>query len=133
MQTRSKIFNLWGKAVTQNESLGMSAGEQIIDISYIDNIIDAYLQLIRLLEDDQDYVFKGKVYAISAKERMSLKDLSKLYEKVTRTSIDIQWGGRPYREREVMLPWTKGIPVPDWEQKVSLENAIKKVMTKEKM
>jgi nucleoside-diphosphate-sugar epimerase len=129
--TRSKIFNLWGRAVKNHENLGMSGGEQIIDISYIENILDAYMQMIEHLKEDNDFKFKGEVFAISAKERMSLKALAKLYETITKTSVDITWGGRPYREREVMIPWTKGIPVPQWEQKIPLSTAIAKVMNKD--
>lgn len=130
--TRSKIFNLWGKAVQNKENLAMSPGEQIIDISYIENIVDAYMQMLTQLQDDATYAYTGEVFAVTSEERMSLKDLAKIYEEVTQTSIDITWGGRPYREREVMIPWTKGKPVPGWKQKVSLVDAIATVMNKGK-
>lgn len=130
--TRSKIFNLWGKAVQNHENLGMSPGEQIIDISYIENIVDAYIQLLTQLQEDETYAYAGEVYAVNSDERMSLKDLAKLYEEVTQTSVDITWGGRPYRDREVMMPWTKGKPVPGWKQNISLRDAISKVMNEGK-
>ncbi len=129
--TRSKIFNLWGRAVQNAENLGMSPGEQIIDISYIDNIVDAYIQMFTQLQVDDTYKYAGKVFAVNSEERMSLKELAKLYEEVTRTTVDITWGGRSYRDREVMIPWTKGKPVPGWKQKISLEDAISRVMNKE--
>jgi len=130
--TRSKIFNLWGKAVANNENLGMSLGEQVIDISYIDNIVDAYIQMLIQLQVDNAYTYAGNVYAVNSDERMSLQALAKLYEDVTQTSVDITWGGRPYRDREVMIPWTKGKPVPGWKQNISLRDAIATVMNKGK-
>lgn len=130
--TRSKIFNLWGSAVKNAENLNMSPGEQIIDISYIENIVDAYLQMLTLLQKDDNYTYVGEVFAIHANERMSLKALSQLYEAVTGTTVDITWGGRPYRDREVMIPWTKGKAIPGWKQHISLRDAIAKVMHKEK-
>jgi len=129
--TRSKIFNLWGRAVQSSENLGMSPGDQIIDISYIDNIVDAYLQMLTTLQEDNTYQYAGEVFAVNSEERMSLKELAKVYEEVTQTTVDITWGGRPYRDREVMVPWTKGQPVPGWKQKISLQNAIALVMNKE--
>lgn len=128
--TRSKIFNLWGRAVANNENLGMSEGEQIIDISYIDNIIDAYMIMLQQLQADKNYTYCGEVYAVNSEERMSLKDLSKLYSDVTQTNVNITWGGRPYRDREVMLPWTQGKPVPGWKQQITLRDAIAIVMNK---
>lgn len=130
--TRSKIFNLWGRAVQNNENLGMSPGKQIIDISYIDNIVDAYMQMFTLLQNNSNYTYAGDVYAVKSEERMSLKALSKVYEEVTQTSVDITWGGRPYRDREVMIPWTKGKPVPGWKQNISLHDAIATVIHKGK-
>lgn len=130
--TRSKIFNLWGRAVQNQENLGMSPGEQIIDISYIENIVDAYMQMLTQLQSDDTYKYAGDVFAVNSEERMSLKDLAKLYEEVTQTTVDITWGGRPYRDREVMVPWTKGKPVPGWKQKVSMHDAIATVMNKGK-
>jgi len=106
--TRSKIFNLWGRAVQNKEILGMSPGKQIIDISYIDNIIDAYMQMLTQLQVDNTYKYAGEVFAVNSEERMSLKELAKVYEEVTQTTVNITWGGRPYRDREVMIPWTKG-------------------------
>lgn len=130
--TRSKIFNLWGKAVANNENLGMSPGEQVIDISYIENIVDAYIQMLTQLQVDDTYAYAGDVYAVNSDERMSLQALAKVYEDVTQTSVDITWGGRPYRDREVMIPWTKGKPVPGWKQNISLRDAIATVMNKGK-
>jgi len=130
--TRSKIFNLWGRAVTNQENLGMSPGEQVIDISYIENIIDAYMLLLTQLQNDKNNLYAGEVYAINSDERMTLKELSKVYEEVTNTKVDITWGGRDYRDREVMLPWDQGKPVPGWKQKISLRDAIATVMNKGK-
>lgn len=128
--TRSKIFNLWGRAIENHENLGMSPGDQIIDISYIDNIVDAYMLMLTQLQDDPSYCYKGEVYAVNSEERMSLKELATLYADVTNTHVDITWGGRPYREREVMVPWTKGKPVPGWKQKIPLRDAISTVINK---
>lgn len=131
--TRKKVFNLWKSLADSNETLGMSPGEQIIDMSYIENIIDAYVTMIENLKSDTNMAYKGQVFAISAEERMSLKDLAKVYEKVTNSTLKIDWGVRPYRDREVMLPWNKGIPVPGWKQKISLHDAMAKVINEHKM
>jgi len=129
--TRSKIFNLWRKAEKSKETLGMTKGEQTVDISYIENIIDAYLQMMDNLESDSSYSYAGKKFCVSADERMTLQELAKLYEKALDTKLDIVWGERPYRNREVMLPWNKGTVVPGWKQKITLYDAIQKVIKEE--
>jgi nucleoside-diphosphate-sugar epimerase len=129
--TRKKIFNLWKSLADSTEPLGMSPGEQIIDISYIENIIDAYILLIEHAQADKEHVYAGQTFCMSANERMSLKELAKMYEEATNSTLNIIWGARPYRDREVMLPWDKGIPVPGWKQKISLKDAISKVINGE--
>ena len=40
------------------------------------------------------------------------------------TSLAIEWGARPYRDREVMVPWTKGKTVPGWAPHIPLERGL---------
>ena len=58
--------------------------------------------------------FKNKTFGVSSNERMSLKELATLFEEATGNILNIKWGGRPYREREVMVPWENAEPVPGW-------------------
>lgn len=125
--TRNKVFNLWYKLSKKNEILEMSPGEQIIDICYIDDVVYAYHILIDHLLHNS-YVVKDKTFAIRSNERMSLKDLSKVFEKSTGTTLNIHWSGREYRDREVMIP-CESIPIlPEWKQKYTLIEAIQKTI-----
>jgi CDP-paratose synthetase len=129
--TRPKIFNLWSKISKTGETLGMSPGEQIIDMSYIENVIDGYMRLIALLSSgspSQKNRLKGRSFAIHSDRRMTLRKLAKLFEKVTGKKLNIEWGGRPYRPREAMIAWTGGARIPGWKPKVSLEEGIRKTL-----
>lgn len=126
--TRNKVFNLWNKIAKSSETLEMSAGEQIIDISYIDDVISAYEVLITHLSSDQKEDFKNKEFVVTNNEKMSLKELSKVFEEATNTKLNIRWGARPYREREVMIPYNNGQTVPNWNQKYTLKQAIQKTI-----
>lgn len=124
--SRNKVFNLWAKIAKSGELLEMSAGEQIIDISYIEDIISAYALLIDHLGREGAGQFKNKTFGVSSNERMSLKELATLFEEATGNILNIKWGGRPYREREVMVPWENAEPVPGWRPKYTLKEAIMK-------
>lgn len=130
--TRNKIFNLWDKISKSGEVLEMSEGEQIIDISYIEDVISAYEILICHLASDKKNEFKNKNYVVSSNEKMSLRDLSELFEEVTNTKLNIVWGGREYREREVMVPFTNGKLLPNWKQKYTFQEAIKRTIGENK-
>lgn len=124
---RAKVFNLWIKIANSGEKLSMSAGDQIIDISYIDDVISAYSQLVDLLKEDAAQ-YRDKTYVVTNQERPGLKDLAKIFESATDTKLHIDWGGREYRDREVMSPYSLGEVVPGWEQQYTLEEAIRKTV-----
>jgi nucleoside-diphosphate-sugar epimerase len=122
--TRPKVFNLWHKHSLSGEVLKMSAGEQQMDISYIDDVVSAYEILIELLQQN-----KAKLkneYAVTSDTHNTLKQLAKIFEASTGKKIPIDWGVLPYREREVMKTWSKGQRVPGWVPTVSIAEGIKK-------
>lgn len=128
--TRTKILNVWNKISVSGESLDMSKGAQIIDINYVDNVIDGYFQMINLLKRDRKKTLNGKSFVISAKEKLSLKRLAQVFEKVMKKKLNINWGKKEYRFREVMRPWKNGKKIPGWIPRVSIEEGIKKTFNK---
>lgn len=123
--TRPKIFNLWQKAMETGEELRMSPGEQCMDVTYIENVIDGYLRAIELVSEDTEQKLRGRSFMLSG-ERMSLKELASTFEEATGKSLNIAWGAKPYRPREVMIPWQKGEVLPGWQPKISLKEGIRR-------
>lgn len=130
LDTRLKIFNLLLKISKTKEELDMSPGKQLIDINYIDNIIDGYSQMITLLSRDKGRKLNGKSFVMNTGERITLKKLVNIFEQVTKTKLNINWGKKEYRPREVMIPWKKGKNIPGWKPLISIEEGIRKTFDK---
>jgi nucleoside-diphosphate-sugar epimerase len=81
--------------------------------------------MVKLLAKKNGRDLRGKSFAIYAKKRYTLRELVKVFEKTTNSKLLINWGGRPYRNREVMVPWNKGEPIPGFKPKHSLEQGIR--------
>lgn len=126
--TRNKVFNLWAKIAKSGEVLEMSEGEQIIDISYIKDVVKAYLLLIEHLMSENKKSFNERSFVVTNSEKMTLKELSLIFEEATNSKLHIKWGGRPYRDREVMQPFNKGEVVPTWKPQFDLKTAIQKTV-----
>lgn len=126
--TRPKIFNLWDKYSKSGEVLDMSKGEQIIDISFIEDVINAFGIMIENLQNKNKNKFKNKTYSVSSNQRMTLMELATLFESITKRKLNINWGDREYRNREVMIPINTIEIVPNWKQKYKLEEAILKTI-----
>lgn len=119
---RAKLFTLLRKTARTGEALLMSPGEQLIDLVYIDDVLDAYsLAADRLL---QNKLGRHETYAVTSGKPVKLRDLVETYSRITGQPLAVEWGARPYRPREVMLPWNKGQLVPGWKAKVELAAGI---------
>ena len=123
---RKKLFALLETAAKEQQLLKMSPGEQLIDIVYIDDVVQAFILAAQRLQKQNKT--NHEIYAVSSGNPISLKKLVAIYENVSGNKLDIQWGGRPYREREVMKPWDKGKWLPGWRPKYNLEQGIARIL-----
>lgn len=124
---RPKIFNLWQKIAETGETLDMSPGEQIIDISHVDDVVRAFALLANHLNNNHLEVKNGDTFAVKAEKRYTLKELASIFEKTTGKKLNINWGGRPYKQKEVMIPWNTANVVPRWKPLISVFDGIKKL------
>ena len=109
--TRTKKNNLRDNVSKTGETLSMSPGYLYINILYISDVINGFLHLINMLASNA--VLESD-YVLSAKKKYTIKELAKIFEETTKRKLNIVWGGREYRAREVMEPWSAGTILPDW-------------------
>ena len=123
---RGKILGLLKRISESGERLKMSPGGQLIDIVYIDDVIEAFVMAGKLLAACKyDYC---DTYGVSSTKPIPLREVVKIFEDVAGKKLSIEWGGRPYRAREIMVPWKSYKLLPGWSPKVSLQEGIKKFL-----
>ena len=120
---REKIVPLLNKIAQSQESLDMSPGEQKINLVHIQDVCSAYLHAISLLVSD-DNCIRHNTYAVASDEILSLKELVEKYERINKCKLNINWGKRQYRAREVMSLWDKYECLPGWSQDVTLADGL---------
>ena len=60
---------------------------------------------------------------------MSVRELAGIVSEVTGKPLNINWGGRPYREREFMdTPLSAYQVLPLWKPKVSLRKGVQSLV-----
>jgi len=119
--TRKKILKLFKDCSESGELLKMSPGEQLIDLLYITDIVSGFIHLAELLAGETPL---KKEYVLSSGCQIPLRELAGIFERVSGKRLNIEWGGRPYRDREVMVPW-KGEVVPGWTARISAPEGIR--------
>ena len=120
--TRPKLINLLNKFADDNTELNMSPGEQILNLVHIDDLCEAFYVGSKLIETED---YQGcHSYAVSNDRNYKLKEVIELFEKVSGKKIKVIWGGKPYRKREVMTVWDKGLRLPNWKPSITLEEGL---------
>ncbi|MGI9860906.1 NAD(P)-dependent oxidoreductase [Moorella naiadis] len=122
---RNKLFTLLRNVAKEEKSLPMSPGEQLINLVYIDDVVDAFVLAAERLQKGK--VEKHEAYAVSSGTPIRLRDIVDIYSRIIGKDLPIEWGGRPYRNREVMVPWNNGMQLPDWQPKISIEEGIRRM------
>ena len=118
--SRPKLFSMLRNAALSQERLFMSPGEQVLDLVYIDDVIDAFVNAIHMLPSQTS---GNRCFGVSSERPIRLKDLVAIYEKTLNLKLKIDWGGRNYRVREVMCPWSAPL-LPGWHAHVELEDGL---------
>lgn len=121
--TRRKILNLLIDAAITQKKLKLSPGEQKLSLVHVQDVVSAYEVALRILLNRFDYTHSS--YGIAHSEVYSLKELTEAVEKATGYSILAEWGSLPYRDREVMQPWSNYEKLPGWQASISLEEGLK--------
>lgn len=124
---RPKLFHLLSKAAASGEPLDMSAGEQLIDLVHIDDVLEAYVIAAQRLLAGK--VQQHESYSVSSGQPIPLRKLVELYASVTKQAVRVNWGARPYRFREVMTTWTNFQSLETWQPKMTLTEGMQKVLS----
>ena len=115
---RKKLLHLLLSSLKSGAPLEMSPGEQMLDMIHVDDICSAFLHAATLLDDD---FYPGhQSFGVSSGHPRKLRDLVKTLEDVVGRKLPIQWGARPYRNREVMRLW-EGPQLPGWQPQIPLD------------
>ena len=119
---RKKILPLLNERARTGERLALSPGMQKMDMVYIADVVAAFKAAAARLLTGGVRSNSLERYAVSSRVRVTLKELVATYEQVMGMTLNIEWGGINYREREVMEPWqpTKGDNLPGWRPQYDL-------------
>lgn len=119
---RGKLVAALLRAARGGESVALSPGEQVLDLLHVDDAVAAILIALARLRAG---AAKAESFVALSGERLSLRDLVACVERITGRKLNVAWGARPYRPREVMEPWRGGVPLPGWRASVTLEAGLK--------
>ncbi len=127
---RGKLINILSKIADSENEIEMSHGLQKLDFLHVDDVVEGFLVACRTLQFMKTPQYS--VYSLRSNKEYSLKSVVELFELIYGKKLNITWGGRKYREREVMTLWC-GTPIlPNWNPKIGMVKGINRIIQNNK-
>ena len=123
---RRKLVPLLLEALRAGTAIDMSTGESRLDLLYIDDVLDAFLEASAISRNMTATVHE--VFTLASGERHSVREIVEIISRLSDTPLTVNWGALPKRDRDVLEPWTKGRRLPGWAPKVSLESGLRRLL-----
>ena len=126
------ISSVIGNLLRNADHIDFTAGEQQRDFIYIDDVVEAFLLIIK----NASSAGKGFYdYEIGTNRLISIKDIVKMMKNMTGNTVTkLNFGVLPYRENELMLSSvnTEKIRSSGWVPKYTIEAGIQHTVNTEK-
>lgn len=126
--TVKRLMDYMFEAFDSKEPIGMTPGEQILDFIYIDDVCSFFISVIK----KYDLIPSGEVFHLGTGEGVTIKELANMIETLSGKTLNIEWGKRNYRARDVMhavAPIARNIQFLAWNAQVSLEDGLTKLIS----
>ena len=121
---RPKLWNTLKGIAGTDKHIAVSPGEQQLDLIHISDVCSAYEAAFIALNTDP--TLKNKVYGVRTGVTVSLKEAVAIMEKVSERVINVDFGAKDYKTREVMKPCDKYDYLPNWKPNLSIEEGFKR-------
>ncbi len=111
-------------ALRGDERIGLTGGDQEIDLVHVSDVCRAFEMAGMLLLEDSGPDLQP-YYGVSSGRRISVRQLAALLEDVAGKKMNAAWGERPYRKCEVMRLQNGYASLPGWRPMIPLEAGLR--------
>lgn len=125
---RPKLINQIINNAEKKEIIDVSPGEQKLDMVHISDVCMAYISAHEWLVKNNG--LKNEVFGVYTGETYSLKHLIGIMQKSIGKPLNVNIGGKPYKKRELMKPFSKLKKLPNWDAKICIEDGIDRMNNK---
>ena len=123
---RNKIIPLLINATKLNNTIELTLGEQNIYPVHIQDVINAYIFSVKLLEDHDSH---DSVYYVAG-DPITIKNLVELWVSLTGVFLNLKWGAINYENSQIMNPY-KGKKIPGWNATMTIQEGLRSIISSE--
>ncbi len=114
-------------AVEKASTFEVTQGHQKRDFIYVDDVVSAYLLLLKVSKRENFYY---REYSIGTGEAIALRDFLDEIKSYSESSTEIVYGALPYRDDEIMSSHAENIELQNigWQHEFDFKKGIKKII-----
>jgi len=120
--TVKRLMDYIKESMDSEMPVDMTMGEQVLDFIHVDDIADFFIHVLLNLEKVLS-VPNATNFHLGTGRGTSIRELAEIIENKYGKRCNINWGGRPYRERDIMYavaPIAKNVPLIGWKAKITI-------------
>ncbi len=118
---RPKLIPFLLRAGADGTRLEMTDGTQLIDLVHVEDAVRALLATA--------VAPPGPSYGARGDGAITLRELVDRFQAATGLALDVAWGARPSRPREMVRPWMTADPPPGWSPEIRLDDGLRALVT----
>lgn len=126
-KTVKRLIDYILESMQSETPVDMTAGEQILDFTHVDDLAAFYVHILQN-PDTFCSLDNGEDFHIGTGKGTTIRELVSIVERIYGRKCNINFGGRPYRERDTMhavAPIAKNLSLVRWRAMISLEEGIR--------
>lgn len=118
---RPKVLNLIRQAALNGTPIDLTSGNQVFDVTYIDDVTRAFIGALELLHDAPHQFFQ-----LGSENPCTLRETVELMLQINGLTLQANWGGRPEPERQIKEKLCIYPAPPNWRPEVSLKEGLRR-------
>lgn len=115
-------------ALVRGTPLHLHAEESWVDLVHVEDVAAAFVRAMLLFERNELESGTFTRFSVSSGKAMTSTELVKVFERVGHRSVTVKRGEQSHPPRRGR-PW-RGNPVPGWEQRVTLDDGVARILQK---
>jgi len=124
--TVKRLIDYLIESLYAEKPVSMTAGEQILDFIHVSDVTSFFMHILQNLSLIESLP-NGEEFHLGTGIGISIKELATMIEEISGRKCNILWGGRPYRESDIMFaiaPTTKNKKLIDWYASIPLKEGL---------
>ena len=129
--TVKRLFDYLAESLEAPTPIEMTLGEQVLDFIHVDDVAGFFTYVVSHAAEFLALEQNGAEFHLGTGKGTSIREVATLMEEISGRKCNINWGGRPYRERDIMhaiAPIERNLC--GWKANISIFDGIKNFLRK---